>query len=100
MRERPFVDAARSLGASHPHILFRHVIPNSIAPVIVQATLQLGGAILIAAGLGFLGLGVQPPTAEWGSMLGGARNYIFTDANLATFACASMHSSAGTIIRT
>lgn len=84
MRERPFVDAARSLGASHPHILFRHVIPNSIAPVIVQATLQLGGAILIAAGLGFLGLGVQPPTAEWGSMLGGARNYIFTDANLAT----------------
>lgn len=84
VRERAYVDAARATGAPHRHILFRHIIPNCMAPVIVQATLQLGGAILIAAGLGFLGLGVQPPTAEWGSMLGGARNYIFTDANLAT----------------
>lgn len=84
VRERPFVEAARGLGATERRIVLRHVIPNSVAPVIVQATLQLGGAILIAAGLGFLGLGVQPPTAEWGSMLGGARNYIFTDANLAT----------------
>lgn len=66
-------------------ILFRHVIPNSLAPVIVQATLQLGFAILVAAGLGFLGLGVQPPTPEWGSMLGLSRNYMFSDQALVTY---------------
>jgi len=55
----------------------RHVLPNAMAPIIVQATLNLGAAILVAAGLGFLGLGVQPPTAEWGTMLGEGRQYIF-----------------------
>jgi len=85
VRELPYVEAARALGVSSGVTLFRHVIPNSLAPVIVQASLQLGAAILIAAGLGFLGLGVQAPTPEWGTMLGSSRNYIFSDPNLATY---------------
>jgi len=64
------VEAARALGASDLRILWRHVLPNCIVPVVVQSTLQLGTAILIAAGLGFLGLGVKSPTPEWGTMLG------------------------------
>ncbi len=84
LRELPFVEAARALGVSPLPILLRHVIPNAIAPVIVQATLQMGFAILLAASLGFFGLGVQPPTPEWGQLLGEARNYIFSDPNLAT----------------
>jgi peptide/nickel transport system permease protein len=85
VRELPYVEAGRALGVPSWVILFRHVVPNSLAPVIVQASLQLGAAILIAAGLGFLGLGVQAPTPEWGTMLGSSRNYIFSDPNLATF---------------
>jgi peptide/nickel transport system permease protein len=85
VRELPYVEAGRALGVASPTILLRHVVPNSLAPVIVQASLQLGAAILIAAGLGFLGLGVQNPTPEWGTMLGSSRNYIFSDPNLATF---------------
>jgi ABC-type dipeptide/oligopeptide/nickel transport system permease subunit len=61
------------------------VLPNSAAPLIVQASVQMGVAILAAAGLGFFGLGVQPPTPEWGQLLGEAHTYIFRDANLATF---------------
>jgi len=85
VRELPYVEAGRALGVPSLVILLRHVVPNSLAPVIVQASLQLGAAILIAAGLGFLGLGVQAPTPEWGTMLGSSRNYIFSDPNLATF---------------
>jgi len=85
IRELPYVEAGRALGVPSPVVMLRHVVPNSLAPVIVQASLQLGAAILIAAGLGFLGLGVQAPTPEWGSMLGSSRNYIFSDPNLATF---------------
>jgi ABC-type dipeptide/oligopeptide/nickel transport system permease subunit len=84
IRELPYVEAARALGVPAWLIMFRHVIPNSAAPLIVQATLQLGTAILFAGALGFLGLGVQPPTPEWGTMLGSGRNYIFSDANLVT----------------
>ncbi len=84
LRELPFVEAARGLGVSSWVILLRHVIPNAMAPVIVQATLQMGFAILLAASLGFFGLGIQPPTPEWGQLLGEARNYIFSDSNLAT----------------
>jgi peptide/nickel transport system permease protein len=85
IRELPYVEAARALGVHPWAILFRHVVPNALAPVIVQASLQLGAAILVAAGLGFLGLGVQPTTPEWGAMLGDSRAYIFSDSNLATF---------------
>jgi peptide/nickel transport system permease protein len=80
-----FVEAARALGVPSWRILLRHVLPNAAAPMIVQASIQMGVAILVAAGLGFFGLGVQPPTPEWGALLGEAHNYIFSDANLATF---------------
>jgi peptide/nickel transport system permease protein len=82
IRELPYVEAARALGQERFAIVLRHVIPNSLAPIIVNASLQVGTAILVAAGLGFLGLGVQPPTPEWGSMLGEARNYIFREPML------------------
>jgi peptide/nickel transport system permease protein len=85
IREMQFVEAATALGQRQRVIMFRHVLPNAIAPVIVQATLNLGSAILVAAGLGFLGLGVQPPTAEWGAMLGEGRQYIFRAPGLTTF---------------
>ena len=70
------IEAARALGASDFRIIFRYIIPNSLAPLIVQATLGVAGAILSVAGLSFLGLGIQPPTPEWGSMLSNARSYI------------------------
>jgi peptide/nickel transport system permease protein len=85
IRSRPYVDAARAAGASTPSIILRHVLPNALAPVVIQATLGLGAALLTAAGLGFLGLGVQQPTPEWGAMLGEGRSYIFSNPNLATF---------------
>lgn len=84
-REQTYVEAARSLGAPEMRILARHVMPNSLAPVIINASLSLGYAITTSAGLGFLGLGVQPPTPEWGMMLGEARNYIFSHPYMVTF---------------
>lgn len=71
-----FVEAAFALGSSDGKILFKHVLPNSLAPVIVQATLALSGAILTEAALSFLGLGVQPPMPSWGSMLSDSRRYM------------------------
>lgn len=85
IREQTYVEAARAVGIADGRLILRHVLPNVMAPVIVQATLNLGSAILIAAGLGFLGLGVQPPTSEWGAMLGEGRNYIFSHSYMATF---------------
>ena len=85
IRSRPYVDAARAAGASGASIIVRHVLPNALAPVVIQATLGLGATLLTAAGLGFLGLGVQQPTPEWGAMLGEGRSYIFSNPNLATF---------------
>jgi ABC-type dipeptide/oligopeptide/nickel transport system permease subunit len=85
IREQVFVEAARALGQRAGVILLRHVLPNALAPIIVQATLSLGSSILVAAGLGFLGLGVQPPTAEWGTMLGEGRQYIFRAPLLTLF---------------
>jgi peptide/nickel transport system permease protein len=85
IRSRPYVEAARAAGARGPSIIWRHVLPNALAPVVIQATLGLGATLLTAAGLGFLGLGVQQPTPEWGSMLGEGRSFIFSNPNLATF---------------
>jgi peptide/nickel transport system permease protein len=74
--ERDHVVAIRALGASAPRIVFGHVLPNVLTPLVVQATLQLGTAILIASGLSFLGLGVQPPDPEWGAMLSKGRELV------------------------
>jgi ABC-type dipeptide/oligopeptide/nickel transport system permease subunit len=85
VRSRDYVLAARACGAPGLLIIGRHVLPNVMAPVVVQATLGLGSTLLTAAGLGFLGLGVQQPTPEWGAMLGEGRTFIFSNPNLATF---------------
>ena len=77
-REMLYVEAAHCIGAKEGYIVFRHILPNSMAPVIINASLNLGYAITTAAGLGFLGLGVPPSTPEWGMMLGEAKNYIFS----------------------
>jgi ABC-type dipeptide/oligopeptide/nickel transport system permease subunit len=85
VKESPFVLASRALGAGHAHVLFSRILPNSLPPLIVQATLGIGGAILEAASLSFLGLGAQPPTPEWGTMLGTERNQLFTAPHLVFF---------------
>jgi peptide/nickel transport system permease protein len=85
IRSRAYVDAARAAGAHGPLIIVRHILPNAFAPIVIQATFGLGATLLTAAGLGFLGLGVQQPTPEWGAMLGEGRSYIFSNPNLATF---------------
>jgi ABC-type dipeptide/oligopeptide/nickel transport system permease subunit len=77
-REMEFVEASRSLGGSDLYILFGRILPNSLTPLIVQGTLGIATAILDAAALSFLGLGAQPPTPEWGSMLSAERNQVFT----------------------
>lgn len=69
LREREFVDAARLAGCSTPYILWRHILSNALAPVLISATLGVAGAILVESSLSFLGLGVQPPEASWGNML-------------------------------
>lgn len=85
IRHQTYIEAAHAVGVRDRRIILRHVLPNAMAPVIVQATLNLGTSILVAAGLGFLGLGVQSPTPEWGTMLGEGRNYIFSAAYMETF---------------
>lgn len=75
VREFEYVSAARAAGAGDARVMWRHILPNSLGPIIVQSTLSMAGAILTAAGLSFLGMGVQPPTAEWGSMLNNARQF-------------------------
>ena len=75
-RELDYVDAAQALGASDWRIIFQHILPNSISPIIVLTTLSMAGAILSPAGLSFLGRGAQPPTPEWGSMIATARPFI------------------------
>jgi peptide/nickel transport system permease protein len=85
VRREEFVEAARAIGASDLLIIRRHLLPNSLSPLIVQATLGIGGTILTAAGLGFLGLGVQPPDPELGTMLSQARGYIIVAPHMAIF---------------
>lgn len=80
LREREFVTAARALGGSDRRLLLRHIFPNSLPPLIVQTTLAIAFAILEAAALGFLGLGAQPPTPEWGAMLADSYKYFTSGA--------------------
>lgn len=76
IRESTYIEAARGLGASNFRIIFRHVLPNSFSPVIVQVSLDFGNAVMYAAALSFIGLGAQPPTPEWGAMISMGRNYL------------------------
>jgi ABC-type dipeptide/oligopeptide/nickel transport system permease subunit len=85
IKESDFVSASRALGAAPRQLLLRRVVPNALTPLVVLATLGVATAILEAAGLSFLGLGAQPPTAEWGSMLASERNQLFTAPHLVFF---------------
>jgi ABC-type dipeptide/oligopeptide/nickel transport system permease subunit len=85
LKEQQYVEAARALGARDARILLRHILPNCVSPLIVQSTLQVASAILSAAALGFLGLGAQPPTPEWGAMLSKGRLYLRVAPHLTAF---------------
>ncbi len=85
LREREFVVAARMVGTRDRRIMLRHIFPNSLSPLIVQATLGIGGAILFAAALGFLGLGAQPPLPEWGAMISDGIPFLRTDPHMVFF---------------
>jgi len=84
-RERGYIQAAVALGASRRRVVFGHLIPSVIAPVMVLATLQMGGLILTIAGLSFLGLGAQPPDAEWGAMLNQGRQFFQLETQLMVY---------------
>jgi peptide/nickel transport system permease protein len=85
LRRREFVEAARSIGASRTRILLRHLLPNALAPLLIQASFDMGAAIIAAAGLSFIGFGAQPPTPEWGVMISEGRNFISTQLWLSLF---------------
>ena len=85
IKEQEYVSASKALGANSMRLLFIRILPNAIPPLIVQSTLSITGAILEAAALSFLGLGAQPPTPEWGTMLGAERNNVFTSPHLVFF---------------
>jgi peptide/nickel transport system permease protein/oligopeptide transport system permease protein len=85
IKESEYVQAARAIGNSDLAIIFKHILPNVISPIVVRATLGISSAILDTAALGFLGLGVQPPAAEWGSMLGSGRTYFFNAPHIVLF---------------
>ena len=85
LRRREFVEAARAIGASRGRILARHLLPNALAPLMVQASFDMGAAIISAAGLSFIGFGAQPPTPEWGVMISEGRNFISTQLWLSLF---------------
>jgi peptide/nickel transport system permease protein len=85
VKEEPYVEAARLAGVSGPAIIMRHVLPNVMAPIIVQAALRVSGAIITEAGLSFLGLGPPPPNPVWGSMIAEGRNFIVMAPHVSTF---------------
>jgi len=89
-REREFVEASRALGASDWRVIVHHILPNIIQPVIVQAAIGMAGTILAEATMSFLGLGVPPPTASWGSMLNDARSHLFDAPHLVLFPAAAV----------
>lgn len=85
VKENVYIMAARAIGNNDKRLIFVHILPNVMAPIIVRATIGVSVAILEAAALGFLGLGVEPPTAEWGTMLGAGRQAIFSAPHIVTF---------------
>lgn len=76
MKSKEYIEASKAVGAGNARIILRHILPNSLAPVIVQASLGVAQAITTAASLSFIGLGIQPPNPEWGALLSGGRQYI------------------------
>jgi peptide/nickel transport system permease protein len=90
LKEMEFVESARSVGASDLRIMFRHILPNSLAPIIVQATLDMGYIILSLAALGFLGLGTQPPIPDWGVMVSNGRDFFMDKWWMSTFSGAAI----------
>ncbi len=85
VKSQPYIEAIRSVGGGNLRIMFLHVLPMCISPVLVQLTLRMGTIILTAASLGFLGLGVQPPTPEWGAMVSDGRNFLIDQWWISTF---------------
>ena len=85
IKDNEFVEAAKANGSSDFRIIFKHIIPNCMAPIIVQATLGVAYAIINAAGLSFIGLGLEPPTPEWGAMLSDGRSYIMDFPHITLF---------------
>ncbi|MCK4411370.1 ABC transporter permease, partial [Candidatus Bipolaricaulota bacterium] len=85
VRERDFVQAARAMGASQGKIVFKHVLPNCLTPIVIQASMDFGSIMLTSAALSFLGLGAQPPTPEWGLMVSTGRTYFLTNWWIVTF---------------
>ena len=90
VKEREFVEAARALGAGGGRIFFRHILPNMVQPLLVQAAIGMGGVILAEATLSFLGLGAPPPTPSWGAMLNDARGHLFDSPHLVVFPALAM----------
>lgn len=84
LKESPFIEASRAIGASDRRIVVRHVLPNTLAPIIVLFTLDVGQKIVFMAGLSFIGLGTQPPTADWGAMLASSKSYMASAPHAAT----------------
>jgi ABC-type dipeptide/oligopeptide/nickel transport system permease subunit len=76
LRELDYIEAARAIGMHHVRILLRHLLPNAVSVIVIELSLMAGQAVLVGSALGFLGLGVQPPAAEWGAMLGASREYL------------------------
>lgn len=85
IKDQEFIEAARAIGARDSRIIVKHILPNSLAPVIVQGTLGVAGAILSTAGLSFIGLGIEKPAPEWGAMLSGGRQHIRDSSHVTTF---------------
>ena len=85
LREQPFIDAARAIGVRDSSVVMRHIIPNSLGPIVVQATVDVGTVILAAGSLAFIGLGARPPTPDWGLMVAQGRTYILDQWWMSTF---------------
>jgi peptide/nickel transport system permease protein len=85
LKEKEFVEAARAVGASGPRIMGRHILPNCVGPIVVNATLQVAVAIITESTLSFLGFGVQPPTTSWGNMLADAKGFFNINSHLLYF---------------